>query len=268
MEPTGQVIAAMIREEAEARLLVAEARRLGVHRNDPVIQRRLLQNMEFLGEEADGTPAGKLAAAYALNFDQSDLVVRRRMIQTMQLDAHAAARATEPTQAELEAHLAANLARFTQLPRRRISHVYFSRDARGAATKRAALQALAELRSAGAGPEGASELGDPFMFPRDLPSNSMADLAKTFGVNFAARAFRLPIGSWDGPVPSAYGEHLVFVHEEAPARVPELASIRTQVREHLLGQRSKAAERALVERLRGEYTLVIEERDEVPQAAK
>jgi hypothetical protein len=192
--------------------------------------------------------------------DRTDLVVRRRLVQLLQLEAYGRARKPAPDDAELEAYLREHGDRFTRPARLRLQHVYFSRDARGDATAGDARAALSRLAEAATVPGSASDEGDPFMFPRDLPSRSERELARTFGSEFASRVFELPEGDWQGPVPSAYGEHLVFVHERTPAALPPLDVVRSEVRESLLAERGKRAMAELLGELRAAHPVRVEGR--------
>ena len=250
---------ALIQSEIDDQLLIEEARGRGLHRADSVVQRRLLQNMRFLGDEAGSSAAAQLDEAYRLGMDRSDLVVRRRLVQLIQLEAYGSARVPEPGEAELETYLGEHSDRFMKPARLRLHHVYFSRDTRGAATEADARAALARI-TANANLSGSADAeGDPFMFPRDLASRSERDLAKTFGAEFAERVFALPLVRWSGPVASAYGEHLVFVHSRSPAALPPLAAVRKEVFESLLAERGKRALRETLRDLRGNYTVRVED---------
>jgi len=256
---------ALIRAEVDDRLLVEEARRRGLHRSDPVVQRRLLQNMDFLGESAGASAASQLDEARRLGMDRSDLVVRRRLVQLMQLEIYGGARLPEPSEDELAAYLAEHSERFMQPARLHLRHIYFSRDKRGAATATDARAALARIV---AGSSGADEAGDPFMFPRELQSRSERDLAKVFGAEFAAEVFRLPIGGYAGPIASAYGEHLVFVDEKSPEVLPPLAVVRKGVVEALFEERGKRALQHRLRSLRERYTVRVEGRTASEEAGE
>ncbi len=251
---------ALVRSEVDDRLLIEEARRRGLHRSDPVVQRRLLQNMKFLGDAAGSSAADQLDEAYRLGMDRSDLVVRRRLVQLLQLEAYGRARVPEPGEAELESYLAEHSDRFMRPPRLSLQHVYFSRDKRGPATAADARAALARIVAKANAAGSADAQGDPFMFPRDLASHSERELAKIFGAEFAAGVFDFPIGHWSGPTASAYGEHLVFVHSRSPAALPPLAAVRKQVLESLLAERGKRALRETLRGLRENYTVRVEGR--------
>jgi hypothetical protein len=132
----------------------------------------------------------------------------------------------------------------------RLSHVFLSRDRRSTALDADAEALLARLRSEGIAAERASELADPFLFPSALPPRSERELAKTFGPEFAARAVALRAGEWAGPIPSAYGSHLVWVHDRTPPALAELDAVRNEIREALLVERGRRALREYLEELR------------------
>jgi hypothetical protein len=229
-----------------------------VHRSDPVVQRRLLRNMSFLDGESERSAVDLLDEAYELRMDETDLVVRRRLIQKMKLDVFAAARAAEPTEAELTDYLQRHAGRFTQPSRVRLSHVFLSRDRRGASLDADAVALLARLVREAVAVERAEEIGDPFLFPRDLPPRSEHELAKIFGPEFAARAATLPVGRWSGPISSAYGRHIVWVHDRASAALSRLDAVRSEVREALLAERGERALREFVRELRERHPVRVE----------
>jgi hypothetical protein len=265
--PSERALEALIQAEIDDEVLTLEARLLGVHRSDAVVQRRLLRNMSFLDGESERSAGDLLDEAYALRMDESDLVVRRRLIQKMKLDVFAAARAAEPTEAELGEYLQRHAGRFTQPARVRLSHVFLSRDRRGASLDADAEALWARLVHDGAAALRAGELGDPFLFPQDLPPRSERELAKIFGPEFAARAATLPAGRWSGPIPSAYGRHLVWVHERAPAALSRLDAVRGEVRESLLAERGERALREFVRELRERHPVRVERTGEFGSGA-
>jgi hypothetical protein len=256
--PGEREIEALIQAEIDDEVLIREARRLGVHRNDPVVQRRLLRNMSFLDGESERSAEELLDEAYVLGMDETDLVVRRRLVQKMKLDVFGAARAAEPIEAELAAYLQRHAERFTRPARVRLSHVFLSRDRRSVSLDADAEALMVRLTGEGIGIDRARELGDPFLFPRDLPPRSERELAKIFGPEFAARALALPTGRWTGPIPSAYGQHAVWVHERTPEELATLDDVRGEAREELLAERGGRALREYVQVLRERHPVRVE----------
>jgi len=237
-------------------LLYREALALGLDRDDPVVRRRLVQNMRFIAGE--GGDERLYNDARALGMDRSDLVVRRRLIETMRLRLAQEARGAEPTDTELAAYLREHAESFASPPRVRLAQVFVSRRRKN--PRRDADQLLARLRAGAVPPERAVELGDPLPVPGILPSKSEHELAKLFGAPFAARVIGASgafsrIAAWEGPIASPYGLHLVWVYEAVPARRPALASVRSRVRAALLADREQRAVVEATRRLRRRYAI-------------
>lgn len=225
--PTEAELDGLVQDEVDQELLVREALALGLQRTDAVVQRRLIQNQRFLEQETGGSAtagadADLLERALALGLERTDVVVRRRLVERMReiLLANAPVEPAPP---------AATRSSETWL---RLSQIHVARAGDDEAGARARAQALASrLRAEGRSPDDPSvaSLGDPFLIPFTLPPTSSERLAARFGPAFARAAEALPVGVWSDPIPSAYGLHVVFVHERfrRPAGRPP-ASGRTQ----------------------------------------
>jgi hypothetical protein len=83
--------------------------------------------------------------------------------------------------------------------------------------------------------------GDPFLHPAHLGLQTEAQLAKQLGSAFAREAMTLEPGSWEGPVASAYGMHVVWVHERQEPREPELESVRRSAESSMQAEANAAA---------------------------
>jgi len=221
-------------------LLVQAAFARGLHQSDDVVRRRLAQNLRFARPDEARPDEALIEEAIRLGMHESDLVVRRRLAQRMRLLLAEPAREPEPSEAELAAYLAAHADRFTEPERIALTQLYFQSRERAEAA-RAALEA-------GTAAEGS--LGDALPLPRELPPHSRAELAARFGPEFAEAALRGPDARWFGPIPSAYGHHLLRTRVRTPARRSALATVRSELREALLAERADAAVRAGIAALR------------------
>jgi hypothetical protein len=231
-------------------LLYREALDLGLDRLDPVVRDRLVRNVRFLGGAAD--PDEAYREALALGLDRSDEVVRRRLVELVRLRVEAAARASEPTDAELAAYLRHAPARFTVPPRVRLTQIFLSRGRRRARLATDARALLAELR-----PEpphaGIARRGDPFPVPAALPLQTHREIAKLLGPALADGVMEQSPGTWGGPYSSVYGLHLVWVHEARAAEVPGVDAIRPRLREAVLAERAAAALDGVIRELRARH---------------
>jgi hypothetical protein len=255
--PTPRERRALVERAVDREILVREALDLRLDVGDPVVERRLIQNVRFLdGREA--SDARRLQEARALGMVEGDLVARRRLVQRMEQRLSATAHAGEPSEEALEAHRLEQAARFTNAARVRISHVFLA--ARGAddGAHGRALRLRERLRAQRIGPERAGEFGDAFLAAPALSQRSEAELAKLFGPELAALAMELEPGGWSAPLPSPHGQHLVWLHERVEPELPPLDAIRERVRHSLLDERAAGALTEALVRLRERYTVRVE----------
>lgn len=246
-------IAALVQAEVDDELLVRRARALGFDRDDPVVIQRLVQNLRFAGADPDRDDASLYAEALELGLDRSDPVVRRRLVQRMRLELEAGALGQEPGKEELRRRYAADAARYAEPPRTRFAQLFFARGHEPRA--RAALEAL---RAGAVAPAQAAAQGEPFLHSPLQPPQAEAELAARFGREFAEALAALPVGSWQGPVPSAYGQHLVYIEERTPAGQAPFESVREQVRLSLLAERRARALEEELAKLRAGVRVVID----------
>lgn len=258
--PEPDVMESLIRSHIDDELLVAQARNLGWHRNDAIIQRRLVQNQRFLldeDEEEEISDAALLARAYEQGMDESDIVVRRRLLERMRLLIASAARNPAPTDSELQVYLDEHPDRFTRPERTRLTQVYLSRDTHGDSLEQEAQDLLTRLREEAVTPEQAGPYGDPFLIARDLPLSSEAGLARQLGSNFAAEAMTAPLGQWSEPIASSYGLHLVWPHDRTAAMLPPVSEVQSRVQGELMREREEKAMKAHLESLRQDAQIEI-----------
>ena len=70
-------------------------------------------------------------------------------------------------------------------------------------------------------------------------------MAAIFGGRFAEAVRRLPVGTWQGPIESGLGWHLVLVTSATPGRVPDFDEILAEIQAAWMeDQRSEARRRA------------------------
>jgi len=195
--------------------------------------------------------------ALAMGLDKDDEIVKRRMAQKMQFLTEDLAAAREPPAAELRSWFEKNSARFAQPPRVSFRHLYFSPDRRGPRARDDAQEALRKLAGQPADAKTASALADPFMFQEYYRDRAPEFLAKEMGPQFALAVARLAPGSWQGPIESGYGWHLVFVDTAIPGRVPAFEEVEADVRTAWLGEQKALAWQKAYEKLRAGYTVLL-----------
>jgi len=195
--------------------------------------------------------------ALAVGLEKDDEIVKRRMAQKMQFLAEDVAAAKEPTSAELKDWFGKNSARFALPSRVSFRHLYFSPDRRRERTRDDAARALAKLAGQPEDSKLAASLGDPFMFQDYYRDRAPEYLGKEFGPQFAMAVAKLPPGSWQGPVESGFGWHLVFVDTAIPGRVPAFEEVEAEVKTAWLGEQKAQAWEKAYKAMRAKYTVLL-----------
>ena len=192
--------------------------------------------------------------------DRNDEIVRRRLIQKMEKLSSHLSWTEPPTPQEAAEYYAANPEQFQTPARRSFSQIYFSRAERGERTEPDALDVLTTLNDVFSDGQ-ASGLGDRFMLPSYFAQLTQNDVLQQFGPEFAAALFETQPEIWGGPIPSAYGLHLVFIQEDLPAYLPLLADIAPQVFVALNAERQQVATERLFQSFRAKYEIVFDPED-------
>jgi len=200
--------------------------------------------------------------ARGLGLERDDTVVRRRMAQKMGFLLSDLAPPAEPVEEDLQIFLQENVERFKESARFSFMHVYLNTDKRGEQASGDARRLLVDLRSKGEDVDPVA-VSDPFMLDHQLEDHSEQDIVRLLGQGFASALAGLPAKQWHGPIESAYGVHLVYVHERIAPGMPALADIRDRVRSELLSEKQRAANEAMFRELRDRYEIVVERPDEM-----
>jgi hypothetical protein len=245
--------------ERDARIVVTTA---DVSRIRSIFERQW--NRPPTEVEVDNLVAGHIREevlyreALALGLDRDDTIVRRRLVQKLEFVAEDMATLVPPTEDELEAWFQANADQYREPARISLVHVYLSPDRRGERTAVDAETLLAELREEPDRPIP-WQSGDRFMLQNEYARKDTRELARLFGRAFAERLVELEPGSWQGPVQSGYGLHLVLVRERVESSLPELEKVRERVLTDVRADRRRLADEAFYRALRERYVIEIED---------
>ena len=197
--------------------------------------------------------------ALALGLDQGDTIVKRRLAQKMEFLADDVSALRDPTTDELRAWYGRNSDRFAEPGRLSFRHAYFSTDRRGERARQDATLALSKLANKPVDPPTVAAIGDPFMFQDFYGDRSPEQIASVFGSEFAASVDKLPPGSWQGPIQSGLGWHLVFVTSVTPGRVPSYEKIEADIKGGWIDEQRAEARRRAFEAMKAHYEIRLPE---------
>ena len=192
--------------------------------------------------------------ALALGLDQNDTILRRRLMQKMEFLSNDIAELNTPDETELNTFFLENQEKYKLPARVSFTHIYFSLDKRGAKAFEDAKNVLTGLNAL-----RTPERGDSFMLEYDFIQETPFEVERLFGKVFAEQLFTLKTNSWQGPVESGYGLHLVRISEKVDSRMPELASVIDKVHTDLMFERRQKMNKEIYERLKERYEIVVED---------
>jgi hypothetical protein len=188
--------------------------------------------------------------ALAMGLDRDDPVVRRRLQQKVEFIADSAI-PEAPTTQELQQWLDEHPDAYRIDGKYTLRQIYFDPVRRGEKLQADMDQALQGLNA------GRPVNGDTTALPAQMSANA-TEVVRTFGTDFEAALRDLPPGSWQGPVRSGFGLHLVKLTEREPPRMPKLDDVRGLVERDLMHQRAQEANEAFYKRLLANYRVHIE----------
>ncbi len=235
-QPTEAELRGLVRDFIKETLFARQAQELGLDKDDIVVRRRLAQKMSFLLQDN--------AAAAAPGDD--DL---RRVYEAQRGKAHGGQ--SPASQADSGPRTL-----FTR-PRISFTQIFFSRDQRAdaAADARAALRELSQPDASAA----TAERGDHGAIKSEFRNADERAVANQFGAKFAARIFELAPGSWQGPIESSQGLHLVRVTALVPAQLRPFEEVREELVELWRAQSQRENEERAFVALLKKYQVVPDE---------
>ena len=195
--------------------------------------------------------------AVKMGLDQNDSYIRRRLRMKMELLIEDIGTLEPPNERELLDYLEKNRAAFRKEPKIGFSHVYLNVEKHANTLEEDVRMLLQQLNGIGteANPEN---FGDAIMLPRQFPLSSLNIIARQFGKNFAGDSAGLTPGSWQGPIESSYGLHLVLIHDSVAGRDPDLSEIRPAVEREFVAKRQREIKEEAYQKLKEQYHVEID----------
>ncbi len=190
--------------------------------------------------------------ARRLGLEEGDVVVERRLAQKMRFMVDDLANPADLDEPELRRWFDDHRDEFAVPALYSFDHVYF-REASDPRMR----GVLSELK----GKPGADWLtqGDAFMLQRQYGELPAREVVRLFGAEFAQALASLPAdGTWQGPVTSALGGHLVRVTHVSPANSPEFDSVKGEALERWRNQARLEANAKAVSDIVARYKVEIE----------
>ena len=180
--------------------------------------------------------------ARRLGLDINDTIVRRRMVQKLTFLTEDVATIVPADDAVLREYYDGHSEDYRLPERYSFRHRFFS-----TATRDDAMGDAARVRQA-------QDAGDSFMLEMEFELTSVSRVRDLFGESFASSIADLaPSSSWQGPVESGFGWHLVQITGYAASEIESFVEARARVAEDFKQATRSAANEAYYSRLRQRY---------------
>ena len=217
--PTKKELDTLITFYVEDEILYREALRLGLDRDEPLIKKILVNKMKYIA--SDGVDLSKVSDK------------------------------------ELHHFFKTHKERFSA-PSEKISfsHIYFNPTKDIKYTEHAN-----ELFSAIKGQsylENTCKQGNTFYGGKHFTNVTKKELREYFSQTFIEDIFHLDVKKWSQPINSAYGRHIIYVHQREESKNLEYKDVEQSVKDAWLIDANANAYKRLYQRLKKEYHIVIE----------
>lgn len=188
--------------------------------------------------------------AVAIGLDKSDQAIKRRLRQVMELLIDDVA-TIYPSESQLQEYLASHPEDFKRDPKISFIHGYYPFE-----EKQKAFLDKNEISNGIKQNLSYSKLLS--MVPGEYQDVSVSEISKTFGNAFSRSLVEMEMNTWQGPVESAYGWHLVKISAMKEGFVPPLDEIWDVVeREWSVARKQKLLEEQY-SRMKEKYQVVME----------
>lgn len=200
--------------------------------------------------------------ALAMGLDKDDTIVRRRMAQKYKFVTESLLKIKDPDEETLTLFYQENAERYRKPDRMSFTHVYFNSTHRGAVEAESnAKQALQTLNSSKpVSAEAFSAIGDTLSLDATYQNVTASDVGRVFGRPFSNSLQQLPAGTWQGPVKSGFGIHLVKIDERIEGQQPLISEVRDKLLRDYRQKMRKETDEALFERIKKRYQITIAEK--------
>ncbi len=195
--------------------------------------------------------------AMTMGLDQDDVIVRRRLAKKMEYLFNDLSFIAEPTETELSSFLAEYASKFTLPATITFSQIYLDPGKHKQDTNKDAEQLLKQLKETTAA-INTIDMGDRSLLPYQFTAARENEIAGMFGTAFAAQVFSLPASSWQGPITSEYGLHLIHISSRIEARLPPLAEIRESVTREWHTTKQQEANEIFYQSLYQRYKIILD----------
>lgn len=184
--------------------------------------------------------------------DKNDETIRIHLAKKMKFVFDDLTFIPEPTEEELTKFLSDNSSKFKESATISFNQVVFTQDKVSKDIDEDAKQFLQRLKNSSS--SKISTIGDKVELSEKAVSN-------IFGEEFASLAFSLPVKTWEGPIRTKHGVHLIYIHSRTNEHIPEFSKIRENILIEWRKKKRDEANEIFYNNLYKKYEIIIDDKN-------
>lgn len=193
--------------------------------------------------------------ALAMGLDRDDAIIKRRLRQKIEFLSEDLAALEEPDDETLQKYLDDNAESYRLPSRFSFRQIFLDTSKRGENIQADATTLLTQLRAQDADTDS---LGDSLMIKSHFENEADREIERTLGSQFLQSLRETEVGSWQGPIVSGYGLHIIFISERSEGKIPELSAVRDPVFRDWSAEKRKQVNAEFYNILRQRYKVTIQ----------
>ncbi|GAA4311479.1 hypothetical protein GCM10023115_32880 [Pontixanthobacter gangjinensis] len=192
----------------------------------------------------------------ALNqkFDENNSLIRRGLIVQMNMLAESQAQEKPVSEEAIKAYYDLRKDQYSSSPKYTFTQIYFDNSESEESISKIAQR----LNTKNVKPDAEDLPGKKGMLQQRFENADDYNLRRVLGEDFPQKLDGLELNSWEGPISSGYGWHLVYITEKTPPEPLPLEAVRENILTELQYEEAQAAKEQFYTELRQQYDVVYE----------
>jgi peptidyl-prolyl cis-trans isomerase C len=190
--------------------------------------------------------------------DKNNGMVKRSLIMQMNMLAEGQFAEREIKDSDILAYYNLRKDQYLQPEKYTFFQLYFSSEKLGNQTKEKVEKIIEELNKNSIKPEAAQSYGDVIMLESMLKEKEPVYIDRTFGDEFTLKISNLPFNEWSGPIQSSFGWHAIYMMEKSDAKPEPLETVKEEILREMTYEEKEAAKEQFYTELLQQYKVVYE----------